>query len=250
MHVHHCTLKAAPILTVFVHTYFVRAPQLRARPARKRETQRRERAKYEAYELPYSVETDRGFGTLMKFALGMAQSPCLFTEYASVVGVGFTGTGLPHQMVIIQHPIWKLNAKDQPTPRRIQHGHVDCRCKLYRTTVPTCAHVTRKTTHPCPVALMRPHASFPSSLCMQLEPWLFHLPGPAGCLGERCDMVREPGDCARCIAINGEITHHRSATTPQGLVATIEPGSKHSARNRQTLNHNTAALKVQEIRWQ
>lgn len=88
---------------------------------------------------------------------------------------------------------------------------------------------------PWPVALMRPHAPLPSSLCMQLEPWLFHLPGPAGCLGERRDMVRESGDCARCIAINGEITHHLSATTLQGLIASIEPGSKNSAKNRQTL---------------
>ena len=70
---------------------------------------------------------------------------------------------------------------------------------------------------------------------MQLEPWLFHLPGPAGCLGERRDMVRESGDCARCIAINGEITHQLSATTLQGLIASIEPGLKISAKNRQTL---------------
>jgi hypothetical protein len=31
---------------------------------------------------------------------------------------------------------------------------------------------------------------------MQLEQWLVPFAGPAACLGERRDMVRESGDCA------------------------------------------------------
>ena len=73
---------------------------------------------------------------------------------------------------------------------------------------------------------MRPHASAPSRQSVHAARTMtVPSAGPAVCLGEGRDMVRESGDCVRGIVINGEITHQLINTTPQGPIPNSNPGS-------------------------